>query len=173
MSLIALNATSVVEGSAGNWPLVAERSDRILEMDPNFPVAHMWKGRALRAEGKLDEAIAEFARGLELTGGRSLELIGELGSTYALAGRKSDAAALARKLKQEASAGRAGSYSRAAIHASLGEREAALRALDRAFDDHEWFLVQLDVDPLFVPLRGSDSFTRMLERANLAPTRTR
>ncbi|MHB0971589.1 MAG: protein kinase domain-containing protein [Thermoanaerobaculia bacterium] len=173
LSLIALNATSVVEGGAGNWPIVAERSDRILEMDPNFPVAHMWKGRALRAEEKLDEAIAEFTRGLELTGGRSLELIGELGSTYALAGRESDARSLARKLREEANAGRAGSYPLAAIHASLGERDAALRSLTRAFDDHEWFLVQLDVDPLFAPLRGSDSFTRMLEQANLAPPRTR
>lgn len=168
LSLIALNAASVVEGSAGNWPLVVERSDRILEMDPNFPVAHMWRGRALRAEGKLGEAIAEFTRGLELTGGRSLELIGEIGSTYALAGRKSEAEALAVTLEEGATRGRAGSYPLAAIRASLGERDAALRALERAFGDHEWFLVQLDIEPLFAPLRDAPQFRSMLERTNLA-----
>jgi serine/threonine-protein kinase len=173
LSLIALNATSVVEGSAGNWPLVIERSDRILEMDPNFPVAHMWRGRALRAEGKLDEAIVEFSRGLELTGGRSLELIGELGSTYALAGRRSEAEALAVTLEEDATRGRSGSYPLAAIRASLGERDAALRALEGAFGDHEWFLVQLDIEPLFAPLRDAPLFRDMLAQTNLAHSGTR
>jgi tetratricopeptide (TPR) repeat protein len=167
LSLIAINATSVVQGYAGNWPLVERQSDRILEMDASFPVAHMWKGRALRAEGKLDAAIGEFSRGLELTGGRSLELIGELGSSYALAGRRREAEELAEKLKGETARNRSGAYPLATILVSLGERDAALDALDHAFEDGGWFLVQLGVDPLLDPLRNEPRFRKMLERVSL------
>lgn len=163
LSLIAGNAQSVVEGYAGNWNAVVAQSDRLLEMDERFAVAHMWKGRALRAEGKLGDATRELERGLELTEGRSPELIGELGSTYALAGRRADAERLAKDLAGNKSA----AYPLAAIHASLGRHDEAIAQLQRAIEDHSWFLVQLKVEPLFAPLREDPRFKEMLAKVKL------
>ncbi|MBS1150275.1 MAG: stkP 2, partial [Myxococcaceae bacterium] len=84
LSLIANNARSVVNGLAGKWDAVSEQSDRLIQMDPTFPIAHMWKGRALRAKGDHRQALEEFRKAFELADQRSFELMGELGATSAI-----------------------------------------------------------------------------------------
>jgi tetratricopeptide (TPR) repeat protein len=167
LSLIANNAISVVNGYAGRWDEVIAQSDRLIEMDANFPVAHLWKGRALRAKGRHSEAIAELTRALELSGGRSRETMGELGSAYALAGHRPEAEMLVRRLQEQIGNPDSAGYSIACIYASLGDRARALQWLDRAFAAHGWFLVQLEVEPLFKPLRGDPHFEELVKRVQL------
>jgi serine/threonine protein kinase/tetratricopeptide (TPR) repeat protein len=167
LSLIAGNAASVVQAYARNWPAVIAQSDRLLEMDEGFAVAHMWRGRALRATGRHDEAIAEMGRALELSGGKSLEMLGELGSCYALAGKRAEALTVVGQLEEEDRRGRTAAYPLAAVHASLGDKTTALRWLDQAFNDGSWFLVQLGVEPLFDPLREDARFKEMVLRVGV------
>jgi tetratricopeptide (TPR) repeat protein len=167
LSLIANNAISVVNGYAGNWDEVLIQSDRLIDMDPNFPVAHLWKGRALRAKKRYDEAIVEFKRALELSHGLSRESMGELGSAYAMAGQRQAAEQWIRTLQKQKESTDAASYAIACIYASLGDRAHALDWLDRAFAAHGWFLVQLEVEPLFAPLRGDKRFEELVRRVHL------
>ena len=164
LSLIANNALSVVYGYEGEWERVLEQSDRLIEMDRSFPVAHLWRGRALRAMGRHDEAIAELTTALELSGGRSRETMGELGSAYAIAGRADEARKWIAKLESDPAAEAAAAYPIATIHAALGEKQKALQWLDRAFAAHAWFLVQIEVEPLFAPLRGDRHFEELVRR---------
>jgi tetratricopeptide (TPR) repeat protein len=167
LSLIASNAVSVAQGYAGHWPAVVEQSDRLIDMDPNFAVAHMWKGRALRASGSFDQSIAEFQRAVDLSGGKSAEMMGELASTYAVAGKVDDARKVIERLRAMEDTKHSAAYSLAASFASLGNRDEAFVWLDRALDDRSWFLVQLRVEPLFASLRNDPRFQADLNRVHL------
>ena len=51
-----------------------------------------------------------------------------------------------------------------AIYSTLGDRQHALEWLDRAFAAHAWFLVQIEVEPLFASLHGDAHFEELVRR---------
>ena len=162
LSLIATNAMAVVQAYARNYDAVLEQARRNLEMDPSFVVTHMWIGRAKREQGRYDEALTELEAAVRLSRGQSLEALGDLGHAYAVAGKRAQATEIAERLEKHGAASR--HYPLASVYAGLGDRERALDALDRAMEEHSWFLVQLAVDPTLDSLRGEPRFQRMLSR---------
>jgi hypothetical protein len=58
-------------------------------------------------------------------------------------------------------------YASALVHAGLGERDAALAALDRAYDVRDVHLMYLAVDPKWDDLRSDPRFRALLERCRL------
>ena len=53
------------------------------------------------------------------------------------------------------------------IYGALGERDKAFPELEKSFEDRDWDLFRLKVDPLFAPLRDDPRFKTMLKRLNL------
>ena len=58
-------------------------------------------------------------------------------------------------------------YTLAAIRVGLGEHEAALEHLDRAWRGHDRGMAWLKVSPRFDPVRGEASFQEILRRLRL------
>jgi len=54
-------------------------------------------------------------------------------------------------------------YTIAMHHAVLGETEAAIAQLERAYESHVSVMVLLPTDPIFEPLRGNARFARLIE----------
>jgi hypothetical protein len=50
------------------------------------------------------------------------------------------------------------------IYGGLGELDQAFEWLDRAYEEQDWFLVWLEVDPMYDPLRGDPRFATLLDR---------
>ena len=169
LSLVANNAASVVNGYAGDWAAVLQQSDRLITMDAAFPIAHMWRGRALRAKGDAAGARAEFLEAFALSDQKSLELMGELGATAALSHDEAEARRWQDRLEQALPTHPSGAMQLAMISASLGHVDEALGWLEKAFESRSWFLVQLRVEPLFAPLRDDPRFQEMIRRVNLSP----
>ncbi len=159
LSLIANNALAVVHAYARDYDAVLDQCRKNLEMDPNFVVTYMWIGRARRAQGKHDEAIAALQKAVELSQGKSKEALSDLGFAFAIAGRREDALEILNRLEGESA-----HYPRATIYAGLGDHDRALEALDRAMEAHSWFLVQLGVDPPFDSLRTDPRFEQIRRR---------
>jgi tetratricopeptide (TPR) repeat protein len=166
LSLIANNAASVVNGFWSRWDEVLAQSDHLISMDATFPIAHMWRGRALRAKGDLQGARAELLKAFELSGERSFELMGELGATAALAGDPEEANRWRLRLERGLAQNPSGALQLATIAASEGDKDAALRRLEQAFEAGSWFLVQPRVEPLFAPLKGEPRFEALLKRVH-------
>ena len=57
----------------------------------------------------------------------------------------------------------------AAIYGALGEPDVAFEWLDRAYEELDWFLAWLKVDPMYDPLREDPRFATLLERMNFPP----
>ncbi|MBS1151907.1 MAG: Adenylate cyclase, partial [Myxococcaceae bacterium] len=167
LSLIANNARSVVNGLAGKWDAVSEQSDRLIQMDPTFPIAHMWKGRALRAKGDHRQALEEFRKAFELADQRSFELMGELGATSAIDGDAAEALRWKARLEQSLDRNPSGAMQLAMIAANLGQKDEAIGWLEKAFASGSWFLVQLRFEPLFAPLREDPRFVEMIKRVKV------
>jgi hypothetical protein len=60
-------------------------------------------------------------------------------------------------------------YRFACIYASLAENDKALDWLDKAFEEPEWLLLFLRLEPAFDSLHTHPRFTALLQRMNLLP----
>jgi tetratricopeptide (TPR) repeat protein len=167
LSLIANNAVSVVNGYAGNWDAVLVQSDRLIQMDPSFPISHMSKGRALRAKGNNRQALEEFRKAFDLSDQKSFELMGELGSTSALDGDSAEALRWKSRLEEALGRNPSGAMQLAMIEANLGHKDEAIQWLEKAFEAGSWFLVQIRFEPLFAPLREDPRFREMVKRVKV------
>jgi len=50
---------------------------------------------------------------------------------------------------------------------SVGQRDEAFAKLEKAYQEHDWFLMRLRVDPMMDSLRDNPRFKEMLKRLNL------
>jgi TolB-like protein/tetratricopeptide (TPR) repeat protein/tRNA A-37 threonylcarbamoyl transferase component Bud32 len=146
----------------------AERTLRTaLRMDSGFPIAHLYLGRVLQAEGQLDGAVAQF----ESAGPLRLWVptIAGLGNIYAIDGRRDHALDELRRLDSLSKTQYVTAYAVALIHTALGQRDSAFAWLDRAVEERTHWLVWLNRDLRWKPLRGDPRFPSLVRRVGLPP----
>ena len=87
-----------------------------------------------------------------------------MGYIYATAGEKHGAKEILGELKRLLRTGYASSYASAAIHAGMGETNAAFDFLHRACEVHDPELIWLRWDPQMDNIRSDPRFERLLTR---------
>ena len=142
-----------------------EQARKAQLLNPEFPRTHFWLGRVYAQMGKYSEAVAEAER----TGPSpdSTIRVTEMAYACARAGRKAEANAFLRELHNRSKRGYVPAYDLAVVHLALGEKEAALQWLQRAYDEHDWGLVVLAVEPRLDPLRSDQRFQGLLRKVGL------
>lgn len=138
-----------------------------LELDGNFTVAHLGLGRTYEEQGLNDKAFSEYLKWRTLSGDSALTLA-EMQSTYASGGLKSFYRQRLKTLLKQTEQKHVRPTEIAAIYARLGEKEEAIRWLEKAVSEHEGEVVWLKVLPDYDSLRLDARFTRLLERVNLS-----
>lgn len=130
---------------------------RVLEQDSTHVLAHSLLGTSLIFSGRYDEALTAMRRFEQTTGVRRLQ---HMGVAYALSGRRAEAWRTYRELERRR--GIKGSYALAVVAAHLGDRERALRHLERERQNGS-LLLGLRHDPWLAPLHGDPRFERFVE----------
>jgi len=143
-----------------------EAHRRTLELDPSFAPALRSLGGALEQAGRYDEAIAAYERAHAILPGE-LSAHALLAHAYAVSGREGKARELLAEMIEAAGTRYVAPYALAAIRVGLGERDAALELLDRAWRGHDRGMAWLKVSPRFDPLRAHPSFQEILRRLRL------
>ena len=92
-----------------------------------------------------------------------------LGSMYALKGRRADALAILHRLDSLSRSQYVTPFAVAAVHAALGQPDSAFAWLDRAVRDRSHWLVWLNRDPRWQPLRGDPRYAALVRRVGLPP----
>lgn len=133
----------------------------VLVVNPDLAPAHWFLGMALCSTGDLANSIAAFERSLALTG-RISRLLGYLGHSLGRAGRVEEATALLAELDARAREAYLPAYFLALVHAGLGNTEAALSALERAWQERDCMLRDLLVDGSFDALREQPRFRALI-----------
>src|SRR5713101_2261550 len=140
-----------------------------LEMDPNLLQAHRWLGQVYESKEMYGEAIAEFQKAIGLGRGYPPSLA-NLAHAYAVSGKRGQALRLLSRLKElELSKQEyVSAYDLAVIYTGLGEKDQALKSLERAYEQRDgWMALWLKTDPRLDPLRADQRFASLLRRIGL------
>ena len=140
-----------------------EAGKKTIELDATSPVAHQRLGSAYEQKGMFPEAIAEFQKAVD--GSNRIQLaVACLAHAFALAGKRVEAEKLLAELRERSGREYVSSYLIAEIYVALGEKEAAFKLLDQAYDERSIDLVLAKVDPRLDPLRDDPRFRELLKR---------
>ena len=146
---------------SGRYEDAIGEATRTLEMNPRSSLGHRWLGDALLVQGKAQDALAVYRRGLAASPGYLRLRSGEARALAAL-GRRDEARRIAGDLEQEAERRYVRAEEIAGIWAALGDRDRAFRWLDRAYEERSAGMPFLAY-PMYDPLRSDPRF-RALER---------
>jgi adenylate cyclase len=136
-------------------------------LDPEFLAAHQMLAILYARVNRSTEAFDEAAKAIELSG-NSTRGKATLAMVEALLGRNTEARALLAELYEKPEVpGFRWSYSLAAIHAYLHERDAAFACLGRACEEGDGALIYFKYDPHFTNLREDPRFDEIVKRIGL------
>ena len=141
-----------------------QQSNKALEMDPGFSHAHFELGQALVQKGREEEAIAEFQKAIELSGHLAV-FDANLAYAYAVSGREKVAREIARDLEARHDQNPAADANIALIYVGLGDHDAAMSWLNKAYDAR--FNPSILLRPAFDGIRTDSRFKELRRRVGL------
>jgi tetratricopeptide (TPR) repeat protein len=142
------------------------QAQKTLELDSTYFHINIERARVLALLGRCNEAVDALARAPVIALGPMHQAI--RGFTYAKCGRRADVVAELQHLRSMASKGELVShYALAAVHAGLGDRDAAFAELESAYDERAWSMLLLNHEPGFDNLRGDPRFAPLARRIGL------
>jgi TolB-like protein/Flp pilus assembly protein TadD len=139
---------------------------RAVELDPSFARVHAVYGWACIALGRTNEGLSALERAVDLSTGSTL-FLAQLGQACGMTGDTTRARAIFAELSAMAEKHYVAAYHFAHIHAGLGEHEAALDCLERAFEERSGGIYGVKGSYLFAGLREHPRFQALLRRMNL------
>jgi len=163
----------IINANLGGAYIYARQFDRALEqtrktqdLEPSFVAGQYWLCEAYAANGMYNEAIA-LSQKMVQADPTSQRFFYLLGYAYAKAGRKPEAEVVINKLKDISRGEYVISSLIARIYAALDKRDEAFALLEKAFEEREYSLPRLKVDPAFDSLRNDPRFQDLLQRIGL------
>jgi DNA-binding winged helix-turn-helix (wHTH) protein/lipoprotein NlpI len=153
----------------GQYDEAAKQLRFVLELKGDFPPAHLWLGRTYQELGRYDAAIAEFRQVEERLREWPVPMAAR-GFVEGIAGRADEARETLVELEKLAHRKFVTSYGVALVHTALGEKDAALTWLNKAFDERSHWLVWLRLDPRWNRLRTDLRFVELVGRVGFPET---
>jgi TolB-like protein/DNA-binding winged helix-turn-helix (wHTH) protein/Tfp pilus assembly protein PilF len=148
-------------------PAEAEtRLQRALDIAPRLWLSHVVKGMLLVADKRFEDGLAALRTAAEL-GGDISRPQAVLGVRLAAMGRHDEARETLAHLRARAETHFVPPTSLAALHAALGDADAALTELERAYRVRDTRLIYLKDDPHWRDLRTRPRFVALMKKLGL------
>ena len=147
-----------------------EQLNKTIEMDKNFVSAHRYLANAFIEKGMYKEAIAELQKTTTLATGNSAladQRAKNLNEAFASGGPQGFWKRQLQFLREDAEKGSVSPYSIASLYARLGDKEQALVWLEKAYHDHDAYVVYLKIDPQFDNFRSDPRIVGLMQRIGL------
>jgi tetratricopeptide (TPR) repeat protein len=142
---------------------------RVVSIDPHFSMAHWCLGLDYVQKRRYRAAVDSFQKGRLLGGPHNV--ISAITQAYAMMGEKERAQHSLKELKRVLKTSYTPPYAFAAIHAGLGETDAAFDFLGQAYKAHDVGMIWLKWDPQFDSLRSDARFEDILKGIGLQTLR--
>ncbi|MEP6820254.1 MAG: tetratricopeptide repeat protein, partial [bacterium] len=166
VSLVKITAVGQVLLVARRYDEAIEQCKTAIEMDPNLGFAHWLLGLAYMYKGAYEPAIVALQKSIPLSGD-SPDEPAALGLAYAMSGKTNEARKILADLNHRSERKHISPTVIAALYGALGEKDQAFALLDKAYDERDYILVMLKVEPMFDPLRSDPRFTTLVQRVGL------
>jgi len=148
---------------ARNYDQAIEQGQKAMQLDPNYVRSHFWLGRVYSQKGMHKEAIAASEKILESMPDSTLGLT-EMAYSLAVAGQRKEARQILRRLEWRSASAFVPAYNFAVIHIALNEEEVAMRYMQQAYENRDWALLVLAVEPRLDPVRKDSRFQEILAK---------
>jgi TolB-like protein/DNA-binding winged helix-turn-helix (wHTH) protein/Tfp pilus assembly protein PilF len=149
-----------------DYPNLIESSRRGLLLDPNDWFQHFNLGVGYERTGKVQEAISEYQKAMEISGNSRSDVA--LAHAYSGAGKKAEAEKILHNLERKLKETSASPYTLATIYAGLGENDKAFEFLEKAYSEKSLDISSsLKADLLLGSLHPDPRFQIMLRRIGL------
>lgn len=130
---------------------------RVLELTPDFWIAHLSLGNAYREKGMNEEALAHYRLSWKQSGG-SVEPLAREALVLGKTGRVREGREILAKMMAMNRERYVPPYNFAIVYTGLGEKAEAVRWMRKACAERDARLVFLKVEPLWNELRGQPGF---------------
>jgi TolB-like protein/Flp pilus assembly protein TadD len=152
---------------AGRINEALEEARRACRDEPGWPRCHSILGWTLIFHGDKAEGIAALEHAVALSPATTL-FLSQLGQACAVTGNVQRAREILQQLHDRAECGFVSPYHFAYVHTGLGEADAAIEWLEKAFERRSGAIFGIKGSFLFRNLRGHPRFESLLCRMNLA-----
>jgi tetratricopeptide (TPR) repeat protein len=150
---------------AGRYDEAVEQLRRTIEMDPNFYNAHFRLGKALEQKRAVQDALAEYEKARQLNDDPLV--LASLGHLLGSSGRRDQAMKTLDQLQQMAKERYVSAYSFAIVYEGIGDTEKAFQWLEKGYQERDYEMNSLKVDPLLQGLRADSRFADLIRRVGL------
>jgi len=164
---LLMNMTAALNFYLGReYDSALEQLQKVLEMEPNFLAARSVRGNALAQQGLYEEAMIEFHKVLEMLKGTPSEASVKaiMAHVHSRWGNQREASRL---LEEVTDSGNASPYSIAGIYTAMKDTDAAFEWLNKAYEEHDFQLVSLKVDPSLDGLRSDTRFDTLVSQVGI------
>lgn len=151
----------------------AERFDRAIKqfqealaLDPGNAFGHVLLADAYAHANESEKAIEECERALALGSNVAMVRL-NAASTFAKVGKVQEARKILDEAEKSWNPGIPVAHLIASVRARLGENDAAFEWLEKAFQEHTFFLGYFKVHPLFETLRDDPRFLDLVKRIGI------
>ena len=153
--------------AAGQHDRAIAELQRALEITPGASRAFFQLGVTYVLMGRFDDAIREFDAAVQALQGRNPRFDAYRAYAYAMSERPLDARRILRELEARRIEEYVSSFGIALIYDALGEKEAALTALEHACEERAVEFAQAQQYPAFRTIASEPRFAVVMQRVNL------
>jgi len=151
---------------ARDYDRAVEHGQKALQLNPDYYRTHFWLARVYAQKGLYEEAVAESKKVLQAMPDSTAGLT-ELAYSLAAGGRQPEARGILQRLKEKSKHDWVPAYNLAVIHVALNEKETALHFLQKAYQERDWAMMVLAVEPRLDPVRSNSNFQELLGKCRL------
>ena len=152
---------------ARQYDRAIEALHKTLEMDPNFSEAHAYLGLVYLQKSIYEEALAELQKENELSRGRHPIVESWIGIAYVQMGKRGEAQEVVDDLMERSKYMYVSSYGLACVYFVLGEKDNAFEWLEKAYEERDYWLSYLKIDPFLDSVRSDPRFIALLKKMGL------
>ncbi len=152
---------------ARQYDRAIEQLQKTLELNPNLPMIYVWLEQAYAAKGDYEQAIAADLKQTTLSGA-SPEEVAALRGAYTASGWKGYWRKKLDSLKEKAKQGSyVEPYEFVLLYVRLGEKDQAFAWLEKSYQERNFDLNAIEVNPFFDGLRSDPRYRDLLRRMRL------
>jgi serine/threonine protein kinase/tetratricopeptide (TPR) repeat protein len=164
LSLIINIGVSYLYLAIGRLEKAMEQAEKVLDIDPTFGVANLILAEVNERKGKYDEAVEEFFKSVSFIGFLSQQEEAALQEASVSFGRTGYLRRWLEILQSKVEKGQVLYYEIASLHARLDETEKAIEYLEKAYEEHDFYITDVLMDNNFAKLRSNPRFVQLIKK---------
>jgi TolB-like protein/predicted negative regulator of RcsB-dependent stress response len=158
--------------SSGRTEEALQQIQRTFDLDPNFGVAYWVRAQILESKGEPEQPITDYERSQGT--GQTDAAKAMIACVYARTGKRAEAEKILNELMTEGQRRFVSSYALAQIQATLGNKDEALRLLEKAYEERSipvggGGIGGPKIDNRFDSLRGDPRFEKFVAKFVMGP----